>query len=80
MRVWHYLILALSSKQDTTIPSCRTCKYYVPSTLFNYDMEFSKCSKFGKEKSNFHYTDHSRKYEDLCGPKAVHYEKNNSKN
>jgi hypothetical protein len=75
-----YLLFFLSNSiygdriiKNINIPSCKNCKYYMPSiTNFEFTSTFNKCEKFGEkniitDKISYKYADYCRTDETKCG-------------
>lgn len=70
-------------KSSSSIPNCRTCKWFVP----NINEEYSKCKMFREKKNElsenvgfdyimYNYARHCRDNENQCGKNGYLYEKN----
>lgn len=67
--------------QDTGLPACTNCKYYIPTYDKSYaDISESKCLKFGmkniyNDSIKYYYIEQCRGEEAKCGKAGNYFEK-----
>jgi len=67
--------------KNINIPSCRNCKYFQPSSIYdtNFASNLNKCNKFGSkniitDEILHDYADSCRNDENKCGEKGAYFE------
>jgi len=68
-----------SSINNMNLPSCKDCKFHIPSSSIEYASSLSKCAKFGEKnvltgEIIYDYTSVARGSEVKCGMEGRHFQ------